>query len=292
MVMNARLPTLYLAGLVLASAPVQATSFALLQVSGIPGGSTDPAFQDWIELTSLGLAGPLNTGSPGMLTAYKRIDKSSPLLARQCAQGQHIKEAKLVIRRTGPAPDGPAVICVITMSDLLIASFSSAVAEGGGPPTETVGLKCSRIHFEYFDPDGGKTSVFLSLGLAAGDLDHDGMPDAWEDYYGLRTDFNNAGEDGDGDGLTDYQEFELGTNPKSKTSRFAAAVSLVPAEPDSIDISWEAVPGISYVVEWSPDLVQSFTPLPGVMLADSASMTARFTKSGPTGFFRVRPASP
>ncbi|MCF7673807.1 MAG: type VI secretion system tube protein Hcp [Akkermansiaceae bacterium] len=290
--MKTRLSTLYLAVLVLASAPVQASNFALLQVTGIPGEVTDPAFQDWIELTSLGLAGPLNTGDPGTLTAYKRIDKSSPLLARRCASGEFIKEAKLVLRRTGPAPDGPPVICVITMSDLLISSISSAVAEGEGLPTETVGLKCSRIFFDYFAEDGSKSSAFLSLGLGGADLDHDDLPDAWEDYYGLPTDFNNADEDGDGDGLTDYQELKLGTNPKSKTSRFAAAVSPAADDPNSIDISWEAVPGISYVVEWSPDLVQSFTPLSGVLLADTASMTARFTKSGPTGFFRVRPASP
>lgn len=127
---------------------MQASSFALLQVAGIPGECAEPAFPDWIELTSLGLAGTLHSGSPGMFTAYKRIDKS-----------------------------------------------------------------------------------------------------------------NNAGEDGDGDGLTDYQEFELGTNPKAKSPRFAAVISPAPDDPESIDISWEAVPGISYVVEWSPDLVQSFSPL-------------------------------
>jgi hypothetical protein len=49
------------------------------------------------------------------------------------------------------------------------------------------------------------------------------------------------------------------------------------------------VPGISYVIEWSPDL-QKFVPLGDNRLADSSSMKVRLPKSGPIGFFRVRPA--
>jgi hypothetical protein len=69
-------------------------------------------------------------------------------------------------------------------------------------------------------------------------------------------------------------------------------VTPVPEDPASLDISWDAVAGVSYVIEWSPDLQQMFVPLGGNWLAGSSSMKVRITKSGPTGFFRVRPAGP
>jgi type VI protein secretion system component Hcp len=287
--MKARLPTLCAAALLLAPPSALASSFALLQISGIPGESADPAFPAWIELTSLGLTGPLNSGTPGSLLVHKRIDKASPLLAKKCANGQHIKDAKLVLRETAPAPGSPPVICVITMSDLLVSGFSATLNEAAGPPVETVALNFSRIYFHYFAQDGSESLASVDLGQSAVDLDRDGMPDAWESYYGLNTDINNATWDGDHDGLTDFQEFKLGTNPVSGGSRFSAAVTLVPDDPASIDISWDAVPGISYVIEWSPDL-QKFVPLGDNRLADSSSMKVRLPKSGPIGFFRVRPA--
>jgi type VI protein secretion system component Hcp len=289
--MKARLPTLCAAVLLLAPPSARAASFALLQLSGIPGESADLAFPGWIELTSLGLTGPLNSGTPGSFLVHKRIDKASPLLAKQCASGQHIKDAKLVLRETAPPPGSPSVICVITMSDLLVSGFSATVDAAAGPPVETVALNFSRIFFRYFAQDGSESLASLDLGLSAVDMDRDGMPDAWESYYGLSTNTNNATNDGDRDGLTDLQEFKLGTNPVSGGSRFSAIATLVPEDPASIDISWDAVPGISYVIEWSPDL-QKFESSGGIRLADSSAMKVRLAKSGPVGFFRVRPATP
>ncbi len=280
------------AAVLLAASQAQATGFAALLVPGIAGESVDPAFPGWIELTSLGLAGPLNTGPPGTLAVYKRIDKSSPLLARQCANGEPIKEAKLVIRRLAPSPGDPPVICVITMSDLLISSYS-AVGDGtDGQQTETVQLRFSRIYFRYIDLDGSELTTSVSLGLGGVDSDGDGMPDAWETYYGLDPAVPNGKDDHDGDGLTDFQEFQLGTDPMSKGTRFSAAVVPVEGASDSIDIAWDSVPGVAYVIEWSPDLAKGFVPLAGIRVADGSVTTARLTKSGPTGFFRVRPAGP
>ncbi|MBN1670320.1 MAG: SUMF1/EgtB/PvdO family nonheme iron enzyme [Kiritimatiellae bacterium] len=53
----------------------------------------------------------------------------------------------------------------------------------------------------------------------APDADHDGMPDAWEDIYGL--DANNpadAQKDQDGDGYTNVEEFLNATDPLNKTA--------------------------------------------------------------------------
>ena len=45
------------------------------------------------------------------------------------------------------------------------------------------------------------------------DSDSDGMPDAWENAYGLNSLFDDSAQDGDGDGLSNIQEFALLTNP-------------------------------------------------------------------------------
>ena len=45
------------------------------------------------------------------------------------------------------------------------------------------------------------------------DRDKDGMPDWWENLYGLNPDVSDAHLDSDGDGRTNLQEYNAGTNP-------------------------------------------------------------------------------
>ena len=69
-------------------------------------------------------------------------------------------------------------------------------------------------------PDGEVTEVWgesvrwslLTTTLAA-DWDGDSLPDVWERFYGLDERRASAGEDPDGDGWTNLQEYNAGTNP-------------------------------------------------------------------------------
>jgi len=47
------------------------------------------------------------------------------------------------------------------------------------------------------------------------DADKDGMPDTWEEFYGLIIGKDDSGEDEDADGVVNIEEFKAGTNPNN-----------------------------------------------------------------------------
>lgn len=83
------------------------------------------------------------------------------------------------------------------------------------------------------------------------DSDRDGMPDLWENWYGL--DPHRAGdafEDADGDGLTNYQEMLAGTDPTDATS--ALSIDLVWVTGGWLELFFHSVGGRTYHLERRP----------------------------------------
>jgi len=60
----------------------------------------------------------------------------------------------------------------------------------------------------------GKESYNSEVHIAALlDDDLDGMPDRWENYYGLDVTIDDSGIDSDNDGKPNFEEYQAGTDP-------------------------------------------------------------------------------
>ena len=84
------------------------------------------------------------------------------------------------------------------------------------------------------------------------DVDGDGLPDDWERLYGLDPSVKDALADGDGDGMNNYAEFYLGTNPTiapvlNGNGEEVDMRAGIDSDGDDIPNTWEHVKGMDYL---------------------------------------------
>ena len=105
-------------------------------------------------------------------------------------------------------------------------------------------------------------ALTYTTGPVEPDTDLDGMPDSWETANGLDPDDrDDASTDLDGDGSDNLNEFLTGTDPTDRLS-VLELLSVAEETGDDLRIRWSAVPGETYELKYSYDLVDwlSFTP--------------------------------
>lgn len=267
------------------------------QVSGwldfngqIRGESSQTSHANWIEIQGFNIGGQLHSAQPGKLGFTKSLDRASPALYQACAMGTRYPKATLDLNFSSAA----AIPARIELEDVFVSS--DAISSTGDRPTESFELVFGRIVYTYF-PDRFTPVItnydfrFKSGSNGVGtnpDTDADGLPDDWEKTYGFTIGTNDAAGDADGDGLTNLQEYQLGTDPKSATSFFRAALAPVQGSPGNYQLSWNSVVGKIYVIEWSPDLTTPFATLRTVT-ATATTSTESIANAGSVGFYRVRP---
>ncbi|MCW1914682.1 type VI secretion system tube protein Hcp [Luteolibacter sp. GHJ8] len=274
----------------------QAAIRAWLDFDGtIPGESRDAMHRNWIDITGFEFSGE-ERAAPQGFGLLKLVDKASPKLFQATTTGAEIPKATLDLVRS--TAEGNETFCRIRLEGIFLTS--QTISGNGEAPTETVGLAFKKITYSYFEPVRGtqfySTFNFENNTGSSGtgnppdseppnpDSDSDGIPDAWEATYGLSIGTNDANADPDGDGLTNREEYLLGTHPKSGASFFKANVVLGNG---NAQVSWNAKAGATYVVEWSPNLTSSFSTV-ATVTASSGSGTATVPAGGTIGFYRVR----
>ena len=158
---------------VLFTGSLTAASDYLLELDGIKGESTDTRHGGTIEIQSFswGMSNSGTTTAGGGGGAGKvniqdfhfttKLSKASPQLIMACATGQHIKSAKLFVRKQGTEQQD---YYVITLSDCLVSSFSqggpSPGAAGGldPAPSESISLYFNSAAVQHTGADGSVTA--------------------------------------------------------------------------------------------------------------------------------------
>lgn len=131
----------------------------LLMIDGIKGESKQDKHKDEIEIESFswGASQQGSFGSGGGGGAGKvvfqdvhftsRVGKHSPLVAKACATGQHIKKGQLTVRKAG---DKQQEYYKVIIEDILVSSYQTGGSEGSNAlPVDQFALNFSKIEFDY-----------------------------------------------------------------------------------------------------------------------------------------------
>ena len=130
------------------------------------------------------------------------------------------------------------------------------------------------------------------------DDDGDGMPNGWEQRYGL--DPLNAADatgDADGDGLSNLREYQLGTDPTDAWSPYH--ITAVTRESNNVRVTWATVGGKTNAVQVSTggtggNYTNSFSDLSGQMIIPGSVITStNYLDNGgatnsPARYYRIR----
>jgi type VI secretion system secreted protein Hcp len=132
-----------------------------VQIDGIKGESNDSCHAGWIECMSVNWSitqpksatastGGGHTAERAELSEIgisKLVDLASPMLAQLCACGRTIPRAKLEMQRADGNGE-PIKYFEVELENVLIAHIAPSFG-GGDVPTESLGLKFSKVRWKY-----------------------------------------------------------------------------------------------------------------------------------------------
>ena len=137
------------------------------RIGSVKGESSDARHHDEIDVLSWSWSlaqtptashsggGSGRAGRPTVhgITLTHHFDRSSPLLMKACATGEHIRDATITVRKAG---SGQHDYLVITLTDVQVSSVATNVDSDTGTTSEVVVLEFGTVDLEYRPqkPDG------------------------------------------------------------------------------------------------------------------------------------------
>jgi hypothetical protein len=156
-----------------------------------------------------------------------------------------------------------------------------AVVTGLQPGTDYV----CRIMYRLSDGRLSPLSASATGRTYGVDSNGDGIPDEWQiSNWGTNSSkWGNANEDSDGDGLTNYQEFLAGTDPRDAASALKTQVQNIQG---ALYFKWNTMVGKVYQVQFSADF-QNWTNVGSQRLATSGEDSVFIEQGSGIGFYRI-----
>lgn len=140
-----------------------------------------------------------------------------------------------------------------TQPDYPHPAMTSNFLELGSTVIDVSGL---RMNVVFLNSAGVVRDSFslIKVEVVPGDMDGDGLPNDWEQYYFQNPTNAVAGSDADADGLDNLSEYIAGTEPKNAASLFSLETSRQPN--GTIQVRWPAQVGRIYDL-WQTDNLAS-----------------------------------
>lgn len=143
-----------------------------LELDGVKGETLDKTFKSKHAMDLLAWSwgmsnsGTFHTGTGGGagkanfqdISVTKYIDLASPNLMLFCANGKHVKEGSVTVRKAG---EHPLEYLKITMKNILVSSYNTGGSGGEDRLTENVTLNFAEVKIEYAQQaaGGGKSGT-------------------------------------------------------------------------------------------------------------------------------------
>lgn len=144
------------------AAPAPALAETFLRLGDIQGESTDSKHKGEIEILSftqsftntvqIGGGGATGKVQCGAMTLMKNIDKSSPLLLKGVATGQHFKDAVITFRSSDARLRSPEYY-TITMEQVFVTELSQTDSADPNRIFEKLVLVAGSFDFQYTPTD-------------------------------------------------------------------------------------------------------------------------------------------
>jgi hypothetical protein len=163
-----------------------------------------------------------------------------------------------------------------------------------------VDLRTGRLSGSIYSANCGWISLSNTMAfvqtdtLSPGSLDVNGLPIAWEiAWFGQTQVDRNA--DPDGDGSSNWEEYQAGTNPLDRNSELRLISMSAQSEGATTTLTWKSVPTRLYSIEDSFSLSPENWSTNGLGLVSPDGDTTTRTLSSPSAtarFYRVRALLP